>query len=364
MNAFDLPLPRDPGDNNQLDRHSGCSGELLNDFQLDPNFKTHKHYHSTNAVGLEEAFDKLFEIIDSRRSCSLNQTIVLKYFEIVRNTISIDENLKRKFNTKSTDFERVCFFLKLLQRSDEDGKLDYSTLAVFHATSEMQLHLALAERSAVLYGAGLFKEAIRDARRALKLTCQNAETGNIHFYLGKCYKELGDFKKAKKHFREAGNILEKCLDAHSTRMRAKAAQGLNDCLKEEKEGFKSKVCQSQYKVIRPNLPQVSSGNSQASVECQVPSSRGNFRPLLLKDNKGWAMVATRNVKVGEVLAIEKPYAVSSALKRTAYCHMLSICNDIKSKCVDERKLADPVRFAACFFNRLYTAPQADQGTDS
>lgn len=96
------------------------------------------------------------------------------------------------------------------------------------------------------------------------------------------------------------NILEKCLDAHSARMRTKAAQGLSDCLKEEKEGFKRKVYRGHYKVFRPNLPPVSSGNSQASVGCQVPASRGNFRPLLLKDSKGWAMVATRDIKVGKI----------------------------------------------------------------
>ncbi|VUZ53519.1 unnamed protein product, partial [Hymenolepis diminuta] len=185
----------------------------------------------------------------------------------------------------------------------------------------MQLHLALAERSVVLYGVGLFKEAIQDARRALKLAYQNAETGNIHIYLGQCYKEVRDFKKAKRHFQEAVNILEKCPDAHSARMWTKATQGLSDCLKEEKEGSKDKVYESQYKVFRPNLPSVSSGNFQASVEYQVPSSGGNFCPLLLKGNKGWVMMATRDIKVGEVLAVEKPYASSTSLKRFAYCHM-------------------------------------------
>lgn len=102
----------------------------------------------------------------------MNNLILASSFISKRRIHKVREKLN--FSNGKSDVYSKLYLLKSRNCNNYveiEQRLECSSLAVFYATSEMQLHLALAERCDALYSAGLFKEAIQDARRALKVRC-------------------------------------------------------------------------------------------------------------------------------------------------------------------------------------------------
>nr|CDS31238.1 SET and MYND domain containing protein 4 [Hymenolepis microstoma]CDS31242.1 SET and MYND domain containing protein 4 [Hymenolepis microstoma] len=113
----------------------------------------------------------------------------------------------RRCNGKSDKVSGL--FLWLSKRKREEMKpsasLRFSTLAIFYASTDRQLSLALAQRSILLYENGLIDEAISDAHKALK----------FGFCSKKCRKRATKVKDPRstvnKHIYDCNGILPNIL---------------------------------------------------------------------------------------------------------------------------------------------------------
>nr|CUU98056.1 hypothetical transcript [Hymenolepis microstoma] len=327
-------------------------------------------YDSLDTEGLVQTFT------DSLES-AMHQPLAIQFKCIVCKALSsFGSNWKETFYQFQTDFQRVCWLLKVIESStgkykrgvdklglnttreemlrdngksdeisrrylsygnlsimegDKNSGLTASTKAVFYATSPKQLARALAQRSRALHRCELYDEAIGEALKALKLPCSQSKIGKIHGILGHCYLEKKMFPESKLHYVQALKILTR----DDGQNYLEAERGLKQCISEESKS-ESHHYEPKWKCFRTKAPDLKeieqevalrvteskmtdSLNADESRLLSVPSNA-----LRLKDarseGRGWSMKLTRNVSTGEILIVEKPWAMSLWKERTKYCY--------------------------------------------
>ncbi|KAM7536227.1 hypothetical protein Aperf_G00000084196 [Anoplocephala perfoliata] len=275
---------------------------------------------------------------------------------------------KRVFRQAKTDFQRICFLLQAFKSSRKgleqliqlaiseeieeingksdrkselfrlysavawnskeiDEALSASTNAVFYAVSPEQKALAFARRCNILYNLGLIKEAILDGEYALTFPCPQDEAGHVHLCLGECFRILNNISEARRHFELAISKLTRKEEAGQSELLSRAQQGLTHCTVEMTEIERPPSWQS----FRPQPPQLVKRWTELSsddlteekneeISCRLLSSPKGLLGLKYMGQKiGWSLQLKKDIFAGEVLIVEKPYAISLSSERTSYC---------------------------------------------
>ncbi|VDO03999.1 unnamed protein product [Rodentolepis nana] len=321
--------------------------------------------------------ESLVQTITDSLESAMHQPLVIQFKCIVSKALpSLGANWKQKFYQFQTDFQRVTYLLKAIEsstgkykrgvdklglnttreeilrgngksdeiskryltygnlaimESDRNAGLAASTKAVFYATSPKQLARALAQRSRILYQNELHGEAIGEGLKALKLPCSQFEIGNIHVTLGHCYFEKKMFPESKSHYIQALKILTR--DNGQNYLDADA--GLKRCISEEGKN-ESHQYEPKWKCLRSKAPDLKDIEREAAAsitEAKMTDTLNAEEPKFLSapsntlrmkyagsEGYGWTMQLTRNVNIGDILIVEKPWAMSLWKERTKYCY--------------------------------------------
>ncbi|CDS43040.1 SET and MYND domain containing protein 4 [Echinococcus multilocularis] len=317
--------------------------------------------------------------------------LVKKYFRIVHESMSKVGKKKewlKEFGENKTDFQRVCYLLRALEaanavkagidvlglpftreamsrfngKSDEAStrirefsnrlwesrkvmkSLEFYTAALFHAASDSARALALGNRSCVLFSLNCFEEAATDASEALKLGFPQSKAARLHIRIAQCHQRRNHLPEARQHFQEAISLLDHSEVSMKTLLLPLAKRGLLEC-STERENTKSmhpSPSESVWKCIRYEPPKFSKSQTiKATKELIDDTSETSCRLLSAPDGtvrlrntgrkRGWTLEVTRNVSVGEVLIVDKPYA-SVLVKEFLYMycyHCYNRCFNLK-----------------------------------
>jgi len=159
-----------------------------------------------------------------------------------------------------------------------------------------ELGLALANRSAVLLQINQFRLALQDIELSIWAGYPLDLAYKLHERRGKCLKELGDYSNASLSF-------EDCIESITT---AKMDENKKEKYKENLKKFmnelpKEKDSKVSYAITDATivLPKITSPNEQFpafsdAIQLKSEPGRGRFG------------VASRDIKLGEVLCVEKP----------------------------------------------------------
>ncbi|KAL5110703.1 SET and MYND domain-containing protein 4 [Taenia crassiceps] len=321
--------------------------------------------------------------------------LVKTYFRIVRESMSREGKKKdwlKKFGANETDFQRVCYLLKVLKaantvnggvevlglpsmreaitglngKSDgesarlrEHGNLVWKsrkatealalyTFALFHAASDSAKALALGNRSCVLFSLSCFEEAAADASEALKLGFPQSKAARLQIRIAQCCQRQDRLPEARKHFQEAISLLDHSEASMRTLLLPIAKHGLFECSTEHEKMESTHPClfESPWKCIRYEPPKFSKFQTMQTTKASSDAISGSSSRLLSAPDgtvrlrntghkRGWALEVTRDVSVGEVLIVDKPYA-SVLMKKFLHmycyhcykrCFNLKPCND-------------------------------------
>nr|CDS27353.1 SET and MYND domain containing protein 4 [Hymenolepis microstoma] len=208
--------------------------------------------------------------------------------------------------------------LAMLEEDIETG-LNVLTKAVFYASSPKQLSKALGLRCQLLHELQLFDEAIEDGLMALKKK-------NMHV-------------EAKSHYIEALTIFDKENTNRNLESSLKATMALGKILSPSDTNDEAQSHTPKFKCFRSKPPSVkeveeniSTDNSESPGASEFDRRNAINSKLLsapngilrLKDTHcaktGYTMEVTRNVSAGDILMIEKPWAMSTWKARTKYCY--------------------------------------------
>ncbi|XP_046483221.1 SET and MYND domain-containing protein 4-like isoform X1 [Neodiprion pinetum] len=254
-----------------------------------------------------------------------------------RRILATKENheLVNRFSKLETDEERMTFALKVLSKydvlpdyeskyknSEESTKLreqgnrvfiggwdykaveKYSESIAYAIESSEELALAYANRSAAQFRMEKYEESIGDIDRALSLNYPDKLKTKLFERKGLCLTALGR-PDAELSFKEALNWLDKMsLSEEKTKK-----------LKNQLKTFISAPCafvELPATPIEYQLPEIISLNKE--VPCASDA-------LAIKYSKelGRHLVATRKIKPGEILAVEKPFC-SILMPENVYTH--------------------------------------------
>ncbi|XP_076545140.1 protein-lysine N-methyltransferase SMYD4-like [Osmia lignaria lignaria] len=241
------------------------------------------------------------------------------------------EDVFNEFKTLHADEERVRFFLKLMleygmisqvcpdrknaKKSTElkkqgnekymsksltsslciDAlKLYTKSIAYAPCTSE-QLALAYANRSAVLKKIHKYKECIQDIDRALALPYPNNSRSILYLRKIECLSIL-KYPNTEDTIKEAQNWLDRLsLDDVGHKK-------MNNMFISAKKISVSNISKKQSIVKQSPLPELKICNTE------VPCA-SNAITIKYNEKYGRHIVATRDINIGEIIAIEKPYSL-------------------------------------------------------
>ncbi len=180
-------------------------------------------------------------------------------------------------------------------------------------STDVDLSYALANRSAALFFLKSYELCIQD----VELTLQTGYPEKLHYKLydrkGKCFLKIGKSSEARVCFENAQKALEKC-DLE----RKKKITWTNDMTKWIEKCKDEKLQENVLMLKKPEVkkaPSLDGGSHERflslSSACDV-----SYTP-----EKGRFIVAARDIKPGEIVLVEKPYAsVVLLAKYVSHCH--------------------------------------------
>ncbi|VDL19353.1 unnamed protein product [Hymenolepis diminuta] len=215
-----------------------------------------------------------------------------------------------------------------IKERDFGAGLNAITKAVFYAVSPEQLSKALALRCRLLHEIKLFDEAIEDGLMTLRLPCPKSEIGNVHICLARSYQIKSMLIESKAYYVQAIKIFNENIERNSDSIR-KANKGLEKCF----SAGTIEMFMPKWKCFRsepPNLREIESEITLSTLErtendslCPVNSkllSVPNNALRLKRTHLDWTMELAHNVSTGDILLVEKPWAMSLWKERTKYCY--------------------------------------------
>ncbi|VDO01922.1 unnamed protein product [Rodentolepis nana] len=294
------------------------------------------------------------------------------------------DSIQQAFNKLSSDFERVCFILKGLEafnggkhgieilglppikeglisgnlKSDvmanhfldsssevivgmDDWELAFNCLntAYFYAESDEVKKDVLINRSKLHFEKNCFQESLRDAKSVLQFEVSPKEKMSIYTFIARCYVKEVCPVEAAEYFRKALQCVDSNMDSPTQssirRLEEEYSNVQRDCI--ERHFSKRAPWNCSY----PLAPKTLNGSK---VEDDVPlrnkKKRNKTRKavnlntqvklLSVKDEilklrnsnseRGWTLEASRDISVGDLLVVEKPYASVQLAPRTEFCY--------------------------------------------
>ncbi|VDD76761.1 unnamed protein product [Mesocestoides corti] len=255
----------------------------------------------------------------------------------------------RAFGRLKTDFERVCHLLRALEKttrgdcsfaalglpnketisksnakSDNESirirelgnecwklrqcqaSLAYFTAALFYASSDLQKALALGNRSCVLHHLQCFQEAAHDAVLALELGFPKDKAHRLHIRVGQCLLRLNHVEDARQHFERALDQLTSSGPSTS-KLLSLARSGLVEC----QEGSTTSAPPPAWQCVRAPQPVLTADEDENGTPemCHLVAAASNtVRLRNAGSERGWTLELTRDVSVGDVLLVDRPYA--------------------------------------------------------
>ncbi|VDO06206.1 unnamed protein product [Rodentolepis nana] len=328
-------------------------------------------------IGIEQVHEELLDYENS-------QTICCDIFaEIVGNALrgfGAKSEWMKIFRRARNDFDRIYFLLKAIQHSYQGfeqfnrlktrneikrlfGKSDRiselnrlcsleewnkdevylalhrATSAVFYAFSPEQKAMAYSRRCNILFNLGLIREAIRDGEQSLKvaqtiqdteifeLTFLQEELAHVHLCLGDSYIIVNRLAEAKAHFETAFRIYNRISKSD---LLERTIQGIATCNERSKGNQLVETYHSEWQCYRSELP-VLMTRRESLEDPEGPDfkllgnglsvPKGLLRLKNTDTSSGWTLEVTRDVSVGEVLLLERAYAMSLYSERTLYCNI-------------------------------------------
>lgn len=214
----------------------------------------------------------------------------------------------RKFWEKASELRsegNICFNRKQYAKAAEFYTQSILS-APFPDTPDAEGHaeemsLGFANRSAAYYHAGKWKRALCDVRYAFELGYPNHLRYKLYLRKGQCYLRLGKPREALENFDLAGKALRRAgLDSRKHAQQSKEI----DMFKQACTGDKT--------------PPVPSDDDDPDDESQVPSvvhgahdsvpNCTSAVDILYSTEKGRFVVANRDLRTGDAIFVEKPYA--------------------------------------------------------
>ena len=171
--------------------------------------------------------------------------------------------------------------------------------------------LALANRSAALFHLKKHEDCLRDIEDALKAGYPEDLQYKLYGRRGQCYQALKLNSEAKDAFEVAKGLLDKAkLESEKKYTMYKDTQKNIDACNKSQSSKRSNLPNE-----KTNLPKVSDGpnatHASLTAACKVAFSA----------EKGRYVVANRDIRPGEVILVEKPYAsVLHAEQENSMCH--------------------------------------------
>lgn len=172
------------------------------------------------------------------------------------------------------------------------------------------LALALANRSAVLVHLKEYRLAVRDIQLSLQSNYPEKQRYKLYDRMGYCHQQLGEPAKARVAYTVALDCLaESDLELHAL-----------ENWRQTVEKSRSKLASSSNPSNQPTttvneLPELLGGTHPT-----IPNASRNLS-LKVDDNCGRYYVAADDIKPGQTLVCEKPYAACLLPgKFTSHCH--------------------------------------------
>ncbi|XP_058807457.1 SET and MYND domain-containing protein 4-like isoform X2 [Phymastichus coffea] len=171
----------------------------------------------------------------------------------------------------------------------------YSKSIAYAENNSKELPLAYANRSAILYHLKKYEECVRDINKTLQLSYPDSYRANLIRRKAKCLKLLGK-PEADNACQEARKWLENAQLSDNNK---------EEITKKIQSATKFNMQKSQSNMTRQVLPNIVKNN-------KIPCA-SDAVDIKYNVNYGKHIVATRNISVGEVLAIERPYTLQLKL---------------------------------------------------
>ena len=201
--------------------------------------------------------------------------------------------------------------------SEYNNSLAYACPHCDDQDGKSHVALALANRSAALFHLKKYEDCLRDIEDALKAGYPADLQHKLYGRRGQCYQALKLNSEAKVAFEVAKGLLDKAkLDSEKKYNMYKHFQKNIDACNKSPASKQSNLTNE-----KSELPKVSDGpnatHASLTSACKVAFSA----------EKGRYVVANRDIRPGEVILVEKPYAsVLTAEQRNSMCHhCLTLC---------------------------------------
>ncbi|XP_061174387.1 SET and MYND domain-containing protein 4-like [Saccostrea echinata] len=187
-------------------------------------------------------------------------------------------------------------------------------------SNDLELANAFANRSAVLFHLDNYDACLQNAELAFRCGYPKVNHYKLHERQGKCHRKLNNFTKAKQSFESAVRSLE--FSTLDEKKREHFTQNLQSLIKEVKS--------VDYDV---DLEKELEDGSRKSIHCHldVPQIDKRARnPVFMSASSkvalresaemGRGLMASTDIKVGEIIAVEKPFAsVNLSEREQEYC---------------------------------------------
>ncbi|KDR23054.1 SET and MYND domain-containing protein 4-like isoform X2 [Zootermopsis nevadensis] len=188
-------------------------------------------------------------------------------------------------------------FPSMSKISNEELETDF---AENEDDTSVALALALANRSAVLFSMSNYEACLSDIKQAMKYNYPNKLLYKLFERQGKCFQALGNLKSA----------MESLFDARKWLFSASAlTEEKKETIRLEIENFVQHLANSKtteishsLQIEQPLLPSCSYGKNH-EILCASDCVELKFIPEM-----GRYIVATRDIRPGDVLVVEKPFA--------------------------------------------------------
>ncbi|XP_071100414.1 uncharacterized protein [Haliotis cracherodii] len=266
---------------------------------------------------------QLDKILNSFQKCKTDEERVACLYNIedVHEVLNVKETYKAKSEDEAKDL-RIQGNLAF-QKKDYDAALKLYSECIINAPSKgsTELALALGNRSAVMYHLHNYVLCLQDIRQAFKHSYPDHLQYKLYERRGKACYSLRLKEEAICAFNDSLNVLDK------TQLDQKKVATLKSDLMKQLEKCNKIIPGGKIKNARDynhnhiDIPVLQEGRSP-HIPCMMKS-------LVMKssDGQGRGLFATRDIEVGEVLIVEKPFA-SITLKDYNLTHCHHCCNKV------------------------------------
>lgn len=219
--------------------------------------------------------------------------ILTKY---INDFLQFRNNCKEGKDAKISDEKRKQGNQELKSKNLKES-LDLYTESVFYAPRDEEcLALAYANRSLVLYQLDRFEECLRDIELAFKHGYPVSSSAKLWLRMGRCLVRSGKIEAAEAVFKETlGNINKRCRDDIDSYKKLFGQEML------EVSKIEKNVGSSRNKEFI--LPEPKDGENTGFV------SASNSLTVVYSKTKGRHVRAQSDIKIGDVLFVEKPFAL-------------------------------------------------------